>query len=461
MTSKLYKVKSEIKQNSKLSLGLKRAALSLGLKRAALSLGLILVAGIAIGCTQADATETGAAARPVAVAEVSQAKVKDNMIAIGKVVPFSSLEVGIATGGKVVDILVKEGQAVEKGQVLYKLDQSAVVTSRDQALRGIRSGIAALEDQIADTKAQLADTQEQMADAKSQIVDLEAQLAEMEKAEGTDKQGSLGQQVTAPAKQQLEATLAQVQKAPEQLEKAQAQLEKALRALNRQLADAKANLSSQTKTFDNTLSNFVVKSPAKGVVTGLNFKVGELVGPQDILRIVSAEDYLVETAVTASQLRRIQEAQDKGSLSATLYLEGDVNQALPAELLRIDIVQNPQSGLYNLQLGMDTQGLGEMAAKYNIYAGEYVEVRLETDSRTVQTLPLSAIKRLGSDAFAFYIEEGQAKRISLTLGKVVGDAVEILAGLESYPQATQWIVKGVDDLQDGVSVIVQSEVSQK
>lgn len=397
------------------------------IKLVGLGLGLLLLTSVAAGCTQADATLSVEPEKPVTVAKITQMEIGDTFIAIGKIVPKSSFEVATATGGKVTEILVKEGQVVDKGQVLYKLDKAAIETSRDQALRGLRSSIVALEDQIADTKKQ----QKSIA---TEIQELNKDALE----------------VTGPSQEAIDMAVGQIDKAIDQLEKTQDQLDKALKTLNRQLADAKANLESQVKSFDTTLSDRVLKSPAAGIVSGLNFKVGELVGPQDVLRIVSAEDYVVETWVTASQLRKLQEAQQAGNLESMLYLEGNYEQMMKGSLNRVEVVQNAQSGLYLVQLAMLPALEGQPSP--TLYAGEFVEIQFETDRRSVSTLPLSAIKRLGSDAFAFTVVDGRAKRIPVALGKIVGEAVEILSGLEAYPQDTSWIVKGVDDLQDGVKV---------
>lgn len=397
------------------------------IKLVGLGLGLLVLTSVAAGCTQADATLSVEPEKPVTVAKITQMEIGDTFIAIGKIVPKSSFEVATATGGKVTEILVKEGQVVDKGQVLYKLDKAAIETSRDQALRGLRSSIVALEDQIADTKKQ----QKSIA---TEIQELNKDALE----------------VTGPSQEAIDMAVGQIDKAIDQLEKTQDQLDKALKTLNRQLADAKANLESQVKSFDTTLSDRVLKSPATGIVSGLNFKVGELVGPQDVLRIVSAEDYVVETWVTASQLRKLQEAQQAGNLESMLYLEGNYEQMMKGSLNRVEVVQNAQSGLYLVQLAMLPALEGQPSP--TLYAGEFVEIQFETDRRSVSTLPLSAIKRLGSDAFAFTVVDGRAKRIPVALGKIVGEAVEILSGLEAYPQDTSWIVKGVDDLQDGVKV---------
>lgn len=409
MTSKFYNLEGQIRK---------------GLKWGILLSVMILVAASALGCTQADATDPAQTrAKPVTVTNISTQEVSEMFVAIGTVVPEATYEVATASGGKVVALSVEEGQEVSKGDLLYTLDQTSLMTNREQTERSLSSSIASLTDQVASTSDQLADIQADLLDTNEKLAGLEDNIA------------------TESVKKQLETT-------KEQLESSEDQLTVTLRSLKRQLSDARANYKTQLETIDTALEERLVVSPADGIVTGVNFKVGEILGPQDVLRIIADNSFAVEAPLTASQLREIAKAKSNNTLTINVLLEGDPSRQVPAELERTDVIQNPTNGLYHVRLAISAEDL---------YDGEYVEIHFTTEKRMANTLPLAAIKRLGSDAFAFAVEEGTAKRVALELGEIVGESVEILSGLEAYPQTSQWIVKGVDDLQDGAKISVSEE----
>jgi hypothetical protein len=58
---------------------------------------------------------------------------------------------------------------------------------------------------------------------------------------------------------------------------------------------------------------------------------------------------------------------------------------------------------------------------------------------------------VGETTYIFYIEDGVAKRLNVTLGSIVADRIEVL----DLPADKLWITNGVDQIQDGVKVKVE------
>ncbi len=98
---------------------------------------LIAVLAAALACSACSRGEEGATgappAVPVLVAKVVQKNVPNQLIEIGNVEPFSTVNVKARVEGQLVAIHFKEGDYVSKGQVLFNLDPRPLEAALHQA----------------------------------------------------------------------------------------------------------------------------------------------------------------------------------------------------------------------------------------------------------------------------------------------------------------------------------------
>ena len=93
------------------------------------------------GCSATEATAqevTATSALSVAMAEVDRSPIRETLTLPGLVYPRETYELGFPMGGVVTQVLVREGEHVERGQILARLDASAVSAQRDQATSGLQ-----------------------------------------------------------------------------------------------------------------------------------------------------------------------------------------------------------------------------------------------------------------------------------------------------------------------------------
>lgn len=93
------------------------------------------------GCSATEATAQEAPAVPalsVTVAAVDRTPIRESLTLPGLVFPRETYELGFPMGGVVTQVLVHEGEHVERGQILARLDASAVNAQRDQAASGLQ-----------------------------------------------------------------------------------------------------------------------------------------------------------------------------------------------------------------------------------------------------------------------------------------------------------------------------------
>ena len=172
----------------------------------------------------------------VTVAPVESAQVGETLEATGTVVAYDLLPVlPQANGLQIKQVLVKEGDAVEKGQTMAVLDDSVLRSQIAEALAGVQSANSTVE------QAQAQVQQAQSAQQEAQAGVAQAQ-AGVEKAIADAAQARTG---VGQARAGVEQAKAGVTQAKAGIASAQAQLDQAQREVNRTQSLATQGVISQ------------------------------------------------------------------------------------------------------------------------------------------------------------------------------------------------------------------------
>lgn len=134
----------------------------------------------------------------------SPVRASGKITAEGKVVPVRNVQLSLPTGGRVADVLVEEGQRVNAGAVLVRLDQEQAKTTVSQAQAGLDRARA----HVAELKA--PPRPEDVAAAQASVDSARAQLAKLE--EGSRPEDVKAADVALTA---AKASLAKVQAGPD------------------------------------------------------------------------------------------------------------------------------------------------------------------------------------------------------------------------------------------------------
>ncbi len=151
---------------------------------------------------------------PAALPEVVSAE--------GFVVPAEEADLSFQVGGQVVEILVAEGDAVETGQTLVRLDS----TDQQKAVAQAEAGVTQAEAALTSAQARLAQartgpTEEAIAQAQAAVQTAKARLAQA-KASPTEEAIAQGEAAVQTAKARLNQLLASAR--PEDVQAAAADL---------------------------------------------------------------------------------------------------------------------------------------------------------------------------------------------------------------------------------------------
>lgn len=203
----------------------------MNLKTIALTLIMTLIVGATVACSSSEATPT---VEPAAANAAPQAQV---VSAEAFVVPVKKAELSFEVGGRVAAIEVEEGEAVKKGQVLARLDDTTLQTQ----LASAQAALAEAEANLAKAQADLADIKAPATQAK--IAQAEAGLAKA--------QAVLAQTVTGPTQEEIEVAKAEVAMAQASLNEVMAGArDEDLQAASSRLLQAEADVRLAQADYD-------------------------------------------------------------------------------------------------------------------------------------------------------------------------------------------------------------------
>lgn len=331
--------------------------------------------------------------------------------ATGYVVARRMATVSAKVTGKVREILIEEGQHVEEGQVLARLDPI-------------------------DADAQRALSAAQLAAAQSQVGGVQAQLKEAEAS---------ANRLQALVRQQL-VSRAQYDQAIASRDALRAQLQTAQR--NAQVArDALA-------IADNGVDNTIVRAPFAGVVIAKAAQPGEIVSPLSagggftrtgIGTIVDMASLEVEVEVGEAYIGRV-----KPGMRTETVLNAYQDWKIPGHVIAIIPAADRGKATVKVRVALDAKGdariVPEMGARVSFLEDAKPAVARATPAVLA---PAAAIVQRGEDDVAFVVRDGKLQRRTLTLGRTLGDDREVLQGLSGGEQV---VLDPADALTDGSAV---------
>src|SRR5690554_1138675 len=279
------------------------------MKRKNLIIGLIAVIVIGLIFAIIKSKNTADQPKKVSIENVEERNIIESVTASGKIYAENEVKISSDVSGEIINLYIKEGQMVEKGDLLAKIQPETYQAMVDQAdaeynnalanmknMQANHANILAKEKQI---KAQLEQTQLAYKRAQNLYATKSISTAEMEEAEVTYK--------TAQA--ELDAIRENIKGASFSIEGAQAAIKGAQAAIR----DAKSNLL-KTSIF----------APMSGIISLLNVEKGEkVVGTlqmtgTEIMRITDFSNMEVRVDVSENEIIKI-EIGDTADIEVDAY----------------------------------------------------------------------------------------------------------------------------------------------
>ncbi|MCY4156381.1 MAG: efflux RND transporter periplasmic adaptor subunit [Gammaproteobacteria bacterium] len=310
--------------------------------------------------------------------------------ASGYVTARRSATVSSKRTGRIRQVLVEEGMAVEQDQIVAELDDAAEL-------------------------AQLRLAEAQLASARSALGETRAELNEAERS--FERLSELrGRGLASEA--ELDAARAARDRLGARLESNGASVTVAERAVA---------VQQQAR------SEMVIRAPFAGVVIDKNAQPGEMVSPisagggftrTGICTLVDMESLEIEVDVNEAYLQRVRPGG-----AVTARLDAYPEWRIPAEVIAIVPAANREKATVRVRVGIlerDPRVLPDMGAKVSFIEPGQARPAPGSDVISVEA---SALMGSAGDQWVFVAEDGQASRRAVVAGRRDGPRVAISSGL--------------------------------
>jgi len=315
--------------------------------------------------------------------------------ASGYVVARRQATVSSKIAGKVLEVLIEEGMAVKKGQVVATLDDST-------------------------QRAQLALAEAQLTSARAALAEINALLTQAELAlDRTEEIATRG----LASESELDAARANAE------------------ALRARLVSGQENVVVAQRSADvsrDQLDNTIIRAPFAGVVVTKNAQPGEMISPisagggftrTGICTIVDMESLEIEVDVNEAYIQRVSAGQ-----KVSAVLDAYPDWQIPAEVIAIVPTADRQKATVRVRIGFlerDERVLRDMGVKVAFLG--------TTQPSSPQVSASIHISRdaLQSDAdgnFVWIVRGQEVQRRAVTIGPASVRGQQITAGLGAGDQ---------------------------
>lgn len=377
---------------------------------------LLLVALIAGGWYWSTAMQAVAVRVAPVTAQSGAAAAQGAVLnASGYVVARRRATVSSKVTGKVMRILIEEGQPVREGQILAHLDDTLP-----------RASLAYAEAQLASARKAAAEDQARLAQAELTLERRQQLLKEqvVGKAELDEAQSNVDSLKARIAHTQLQVGVAESQVA---LEKTQ-------------------------------LADMVVRAPFSGVVISKDAQPGEMISPVSagggftrtgIGTIVDMSSLEIEVDVSETYINRV-----VPGMKVEAVLDAYKDWPIPAHVITTIPSADRAKATVRVRIAfdkLDPRILPDMSVKVTLLRDEPAAGTAAPSAPRV-LLPKTAIRTADGRKIVFVLREDRVERRAVSVGLEQGDQVEVLSGVSAGERV---VIDGPATLKDGDKVKVQ------
>jgi RND family efflux transporter MFP subunit len=395
--------------------GIRRSVRQFGFRRTGVFL-LAALAGVTVGCAEKGKHDAASATRPlvtgVEVVTVEGGLRESGAEAVGTVRAESIAVVAAQVMGRITSLPVVEGSRVKKGALLATIDDTQV-------------------------RAQLAAAEAMVAGAEAGLMEVEGAVAQTEAAK------SLAEKTLKRFRMLHEEKVVTPQEFDEVEVKKTVAVKEYERALDKraQVAAQIAQAKAQADAARAMLSYTRVTAPFSGVVTEKKADVGSMAAPGvPILVLEDTRRYRIEASVPEAYVSAL-----KIGSRVRVVLGTPPGKEIPGEISEVVPQVDRESRTFTAKV--------DLPAGNSLRTGMFGRVLFPTGKEDLLVVPQKAILRVGGyDTLYTVTADNVARLVMVTTGKVFGDEVEILSGIEPGALVA---VSQVDMLADGVRVEVR------
>jgi RND family efflux transporter MFP subunit len=334
--------------------------------------------------------------------------------ATGYVTARRAATVSAQITGALTAVLIEEGEHVEAGQVLARLDETA-------------------------QRASLAQAQAQAQAAQSLLVQYQAQVAQsqrdLQRMQDMVGRKLVSQQAMEQARTLVETQSAQVATQRKQIELAQAAVQ-----------------SAQVQ-----LDYCTVHAPFAGVVIAKSAQVGEIISPfsagggftrTGVGTIVDMDSLEIEVDVNEAYINRV-----VANHPVDAVLNAYPDWKIPAHVIAIIPTADRSKATVKVRIALDTKDariVPDMGVRVSFLEENKPAAQAQQAPRGV-LVPAAALHKDADKDIVFVLKDQKAQRRAVTVGGNVGESRQVLGGVNAGENV---IVDAPAELKDGTAVVL-------
>lgn len=342
------------------------------------------------GCSsEKQSADQAAPVRDVKIETLRVETVPDEVEAPGTVQSVATAQLAARTMGTVTQIFVREGDAVERGQDLMRLDDRELYARRQAAQSAFQEATAAGEEVSRG---------------------LAASQAQADVARKTYERYVYLKQQNAVSPQEFDEVEARQRAAEANLA--------ATRAKQAQVGAMKARAASEAQAAETVAGYARVVAPFDGVVVRRQVEPGSMVMPgMPLIVVEDRSKYRMEVTVDAARAVGIV----RGA-SARVRLDAMPDRSFSGKVAEIEAGAESTSQTLRVKIDLPTDAA--------LRSGLFGRAWFPRGERKALALPRTAIIERGQLRGVYALDKDHVARLRLvTLGAEAGDHVEILSGL--------------------------------
>ena len=438
------------------------------MKRRILFAALALSVVFFSGCSDKNQTESISSSKiNVSVFSAKKGDISSTVSYAGTLDATEQVSVSARVSARAVDVLVKEGDYVEEGDVIINLDPTDIRLSYEQALAAYESAKAGYnsvmnsssKQQTTQANQALANAKNAYAQAKSNLerekvlfenasqvkiarqgfedakgaydrtlqlfnmggasrIELEAAYSKMLSAEENLKT------VEATSSASYEAAQIAFSNAENALKSAEENVNLTANAVASSKETARASVGQAKAALDiaqNSWSNTSVTAPISGYVSKIYVSRGQMVAAASPAFEISNTNMIdAKIQVSESVIGLIEQGAP-----ASITVSSLKEEPIEGKVTVVNPVKDAQTGLYSIEVAIDNSDDA-------IKAGMLADITLTTSSKSgVIKVPSEALINESGEYFVYIAKGDIAKRCKVTIGINDGVYTEIIHGVKS------------------------------
>jgi HlyD family secretion protein len=387
---------------------------------------LVVLAGLVFAGTRMNRKE----GTPVAMGKVERVDIVSKVSANGRIDAKRKVDLSAHVMGQIINLAVREGDVVKKGDFLLQIDQKQLAASAEGAAASMRALISDRDS----SRASLAEAERNYERARSNYAERIIPQAELDRARSA-----------------LDSARANVS------------------SINQRIGQAQANVTAAR----DTLSKTTMTAPMAGIITALPVEEGEVavIGTMNnpgtkLLTIADMSEVEAVMEVDETDIPNVKIGQ-RATVTIDAYpnktFNGHVTEVASSPIARAGVSAGGEAINFEVKIQLENPPAG-VRPGFSVSADIVTGTREKVLAIPIQSLVVREKKegKKSKDEEGVYVhKDGKAQFVPVTVGLAGDSNIEITKGLTGSEEIVTGPFRALRELKDGTKIRKEEKKEEK